>query len=329
MKINDKRLFEKPEYNKVQDRECEKTENSDDKRKPDKKRFTKSSTEADTENKTDNREETAQQETPNLNQKMDIDPEDIPDTKVNQNNGDALNDENHISNLSGNKIKKKKANSPDSQTNETTETKNKSKKIFIVVRREHDTSIVPEDKHDPSAKDNQRIKLVRWAIDSVFKVLKYRSKRERLVLKKVNVERLFGNIRKQRWFVKRKLKYIFASKHENKKVIKKMIKKDFIFKGLVEMKFEYFYKNYFLVYNMYLSNDNITSFHLAHLKTFENYLEKEKENKYTEKEIEKYIKKLKETGFDLINEINGEGFYDPRCVRKKIRTKICFIRYKK
>lgn len=330
MNANDKRFFETQEYYIDKAPECEKTENSDDKRKQDKNRFTKSSTEADIENKTDNREEMALQEIPNLSQRMDIDPEDIPDTNGGQNNGDALDKENQIINLSGNKTQKKKAKSPDSQTHETTKAKDKSKKIFKVVTSEHDTSIAPSEKHTRLTKDNQRIKLVRWATNSVFNILKYRCKMERLVLKSVKVKRLFGNILKQRWFVKRKLKYIFAAKHENKKVIKKMIKRDLIFKKLVEMKFEDFYLNYFLVDNRYLPL-NIDMF-LAHSKTFKNYLEKEERkeaNKFKEEETKDYIDKLKQTGIDLIDEINGGGCYDPRCIRKKIRTKICSIRYKK
>jgi hypothetical protein len=238
MNTNNKRLFERQEYNIDQAQEYEKTENSDDKRKPDKKRFTKSSIEADTENKTDNREETEQKETPSLSQGMAIDPEEIPDPNGSQNNGDALDNENQIRNLSGNKVKKKKANSPDSQTHETTKTKDKSKKNFEV---KHDTSIAPETKHSKSTKDNKIIKVCRWATNSIFKVLKHRCKLNKLALKKVKVVKLFGSIRKQRWFVKRKLKYIFASKHANKRVIKKMIKEDSIFKKLVELKFEDFY----------------------------------------------------------------------------------------
>ena len=317
MNTNDKRFFETQEYYKG--RECEKTENSDDKRKQDKNRFTKSSTEADTENKTDNREETAQQEIPNLNQRMDIDPEDIPDTNDGQNNGDAIDNENQISNLSGNKTQKK-ANSPDSQTHEIIKTKDKSKKIFNVVTREHDISIAPEEKHSRLIKDNQRIKLVRWATNSAFKILKYRCKRERLVLKRVKLKILFRNILMQRRFIKSKLKYIFASKHENKKVIKKMIKKDLIFKKLVEMEFEDFYLNYFLVDNRYLPLNIDMFLFLAHFKTFKNYLEKEERketNKFKKEETKDYIDKLKQTGFNLINEINGGSHYYPRCIKKK------------
>ena len=44
--------------------------------------------------------------------------------------------------------------------------------------------------------------------------------------------------------------------------------------------------------------------------------------------LEKYIEKLEKTGNSLIDEINGGGFYDPRCNRKRIKTKVCFIKYK-
>ena len=328
MNTNNKRLFERQEYNIDQAQEYEKTENSDDKRKPDKKRFTKSSTEADNENKTDNREETEQKETPSLSQGMAIDPEEIPDPNGSQNNGDALDNENQIRNLSGNKVQKKKANSPDSQTHETTKTKDKSKKNFEV---KHDNSIAPETKHSKSTKDNKIIKVCRWATNSIFKVLKHRCKLNKLALKKVKVVKLFGKIRKQKWFVKRKLKYIFASKHANKRVIKKMIKEDSIFKKLVELKFEDFYLNYFLVDNRYLPLDRKTFMFLAHFETFAKYLEKEEKketNENKKEENKKYVDELSKTGFSLIYEINGGGYYESRRNRKRIKTKTCFIRYK-
>ena len=128
------RLYEKIEYNVYHATQYEKTENSEDKRRPDKKRLTKSSTEADTENKTDNMEETEPQETPNFMQRMTIGVEVIPDSNASKNNGDAFNNENQIINLSGNRARKKKPNSPESQTHETTDTKVKPKIIFMVIK---------------------------------------------------------------------------------------------------------------------------------------------------------------------------------------------------
>ena len=177
----ERRLYEKNEYNINQATECEKTENSEAKRRPDKKRLTKSSTEADTENKTDNREETEPQETPNLNQRMIIEVEVIPNSNASQNNGDALHNENQIINLSRNRAQKKKLNSPESQTHETTDTKVKSKKIFIVVKG-NDTSIPPEEKHSRLTNDNQKIKVCRMAVNSIFGLLKYRCERKNLVI---------------------------------------------------------------------------------------------------------------------------------------------------
>ena len=319
-----RKFYETPEYNIDQARECEMTENSDDKRKPNKKGFTKSSTEADSsENKTDNREETEKQETPNLNQRISIEIEVIPDSNSSQNNGDALHNENQISTLSENKI----ANSPENQTHETTHTKDKSKKIFQVVTNK------PETKHSRLTKDNLRIKVCRMAGNSMFELLKYRCKRKKLLLKDVNVAKLFGNIRKQKWFVKRKIKFIFASNHANKKIITKMIKKDSIFRKLVNLKFEDFYKNHFMINYKFLPKDKKTLLFLSHFETLEDYLEKEEEKEkekkeYTEEESKIYLDKLKATGNSLIYEINGGGYYKSRCNRRKIRTKICFIRYK-
>lgn len=327
----DKKFYETAEYNTDQTRECEKTENSDGKRKQDNKRLTKSSTEADTENKTDNREETERQETPILNQRMSIEVEVIPDSNVSQNNGDVINNESQISNLSKNKSQKKKAISPESQTHETTNTKDKPKKIFKVVYRKNDTSIAPETKHSRLTKDNQRLKVARMGVNSMFILLKHRCEKQGLVLKKVKVKKLFGNINKQKWFVKRKMKYIFASKHANKKVIKIMIKKDSIFKKLVNLTFEDFYINYFLVNNRYLPINKRTVLFLAHLENFIKCLENEfekNENEFTIEENEEYVDKLMITGTSLIYEINGGGNYDPRCNRKRIKNKICFIKYK-
>jgi hypothetical protein len=171
------------------------------------------------------------------------------------------------------------------------------------------------------------------AMKSIFDLLKYRCERENLVIEEVDPAELFGNIHKQRWFVKRKIKYIFASKHANKEVIIKMIKKDKVFRKLVNLKFEEFYNNYFIINNKFLRKNKGTLMLLSHLNTFKYFLEKEKEKEeekkeHTEKEIKEYLKKLNETGISFINEINGRGFYQPRCNRKKIRTKICFIRYK-
>ena len=57
---------------------------------------------------------------------------------------------------------------------------------------------------------------------SIFDLLKYRYERKTLVIEEVDPAELFGNIRKQRQFMKKKIKYIFASKHANKEVIIKM-----------------------------------------------------------------------------------------------------------
>ena len=265
------RLYEKIEYNIDQATQCEKTENSDDKRRTDKKRLTKSSTEADTENKTDNREETEPQETPNFNQRMTIEVEVIP------------------------RAQKKKPNSPESQTHETTDTKVKPKIIFRVIKG----NIPPEEKHSRLTNDNLKIKTCRMAMKSIFDLLKYRCERENLVIEEVDPAELFGKV----------------------------------FRKLVNLKFEEFYNNYFIINNKFLRKNKGTLMLLSHLNTFKYFLEKEKKKEkekkeHTEKEIKEYLKKLNETGISFINEINGRGFYQPRCNRKKIRTKICFIRYK-
>jgi hypothetical protein len=323
-KDEDKRLFENFDYIKDHTRNCQNTENSDDKRKPDKKTFTKSSTGADTENKTENREETEQQESPNLNQRMTIELEVIPNSNTSQNNGDALHNENQISNLSENRTQNKKVNSTDSQTLEATKTKEK-KIIFGIIKsnRNNDTSNPPYQKHGKDTTDNLTIKTFRRAVKSIYDVL-YNRCSYGLKLEEVDVIKLFGKIKKQRWFIKRKIKYIFASKHANKKVIKKMMKKDGIFKNLVELTFEDFYKKYFIINNKYFPIDKKSSLFLKYLKTFQNFLQEESEKDNNEK----YIEKLEKTGNSLIDEINGRGFYDPRCNRKRIKTKVCFIKYK-
>jgi hypothetical protein len=171
------------------------------------------------------------------------------------------------------------------------------------------------------------------AVNSMFELLKYRCERKELLLNEVNVAKLFGNIRKQKWFVKRKIKFIFASNHDNKKIITKMIKKDLVFRKLVNLKFEDFYRNHFIINYKFLPKNKRTLLFLSHLETFKEYLENEKEkekekNEFSEEESKKYLDELKATGNSLIYEINGGGYYQSRCNRRKIRTKICFIRYK-
>ena len=206
-KDEDKRLFDNIDYIKDHTRNCQNTENSDDKRKPDKKTFTKSSTGADTENKTENREETEQQESPNLNQRMTIELEVIPNSNTSQNNGDALPNENQISNLSENRTQNNKVISTDSQTLEATKTKEK-KKIFGIIKnnRNNDTSNPPYQKHGKDKKDNLTIKTFRRAVKSIYDVL-YNRCSYGLKLEEVDVIKLFGKIKKQRWFIKRKIKW--------------------------------------------------------------------------------------------------------------------------
>jgi hypothetical protein len=332
IEANSIKFFQSDEYTKFNTRANENTEISDNKRKPDKKTFTKSSTEADTGNKTENREETEQKESPNLNQRIPMELEVIPDSNPNQNNGDALHNENQISNLSENRTQNKKVNSTDSKTLEATKTKEKEK-IFEIKKtnRNNDTSNPPAEKHGRDTKDNLTIKVCRMAVNSIHKMINNRCERRGLKLKKVKVVKVFGNIRKQKWFVKRKIKYIFASNHANKKVIKKMMKIDKTFKNLVELTFEDFYKKYFIINNKYFPIDKKSSLFLAHFKTFKDCLVKElakKADELKQNKLEAYKKRLINIGNILIDEINGGGFYDPRCNRKRIKTKVCFIKYK-
>ena len=331
MNTCDKRFYETSEYDIAHTRNCEKTDNSEDKRKPDKKMFTKNSAKEVTEDKSDKREETEQYESDDLNRRTPVDEERIPDSKASQNNGDVLDNESQIIYLSGNKTREEKANSPESQTHETTKEKNKSRKICKVAYDEKKKkSSKGYEKHNRLSKDNQIIKVCRMGMDSIYKFLKYRCEREGFTLKKVKVRKLFGNILKQRWFVKRKFKYIFATKHANKRVIRKMIKKDLIFKKLVELKFEDFYQKYFMINNRYLPVNEINAIYLQHFESLGKYLDKESEKKpkqYTEEENEQYLKELIITGLCFISDIKGEGYYNPRCIRKKIRRKIFFIRY--
>jgi len=320
---DDKKFYENKKYIEYQDRNCEKTGISEEKRELDKKRFTNSSTGTNTENKSDIKEETARYESSNTNQKMSLDFNAIPDSRDNLNNGDELNNINLLNNLSGNRTRNNRENSPNGQTPQT---KKKSKNIFGTVTINSNTL---ETKHSRLTKDNQRIKVCRKSVNSMRNYLNYRCERRGLELKKVKVKELFGNINKQRWFIRRKIKILFVSNPNNRKVIKKMMKVDPIFKRFVELKFEDFYNKYFILKNRYIPYRNNFML-LSHFETFEKYLEKlEKEtNEIEEKKNKEYVKQLKETGNNLIKEIKEGTDYSSRCNRKRIRSNICFIKYK-
>ena len=325
MLTKETRLYGKIEYKEAQDRNCENTENSDEKRESGQRRLTNCSTRTNTENNSRIREETSRQESSNTNQNTTLDLNDIPAPSHTQNNEDELNNENQIKNLSQNRTRENRVNSPNGQTPQTI---NSSKKIFKVINGANtNTSKTLETIHSKDTKDNQRIRVVRGAFKYMIKFLNGRCKKAKLghQLIDVNVQKLFGNILKQRWFLRRKIKILFASKPENKKVIKKMMMKDdSIFKRFVELKFEDFYKNIFLKNNRYLPLErNNSSIFLHHLKTFKNYLEK-----LRKKYDAKYVGKLEETGNNLINEIKGGAFYLSRCKRKRIMKAICLIKYK-
>jgi len=324
MLTKETRLYEKIEYNEAQARNCENTENSDEKKESDQRRLTNCSTRTNTENNSGIREETARQESSSTNQNMALDLNDIPAPRHTQNNEDELNNENQIKNLSQNRTRENRVNSPNDQTPQTI---NSSKKIFKVINGANtNTSKTLETIHSKDTKDNQRIRVVRGVFKYMIEFLNGRCEKANLGRKliDVNVQKLFGNILKQRWFLRRKMKILLASKPENKKVIKRMMMKDdSIFKGLVELNFEDFYKILFVKNNRYLPLDRNSSILLNHLKTFKNYLE-EVRKKYNAK----YANKLKETGNNLINEIKGGDFYLARCKRKRIMKAICLIKYK-
>jgi hypothetical protein len=331
--IEELRLFNSTNYFDVKDRKCQNTD-IEDKKISDTKRSTNCSTGTDTENKFHSGEEIEKQEYHILNQGKCFNPNLIPDSKDSQNDPDALHDDNEkkIENLEANKTKKGKIISPSNQTYQIIEVKDRPEKklktsIFDIKKN---TSINLESSHSLLVKDNLRIKVIRASMNSIFNYLNNRCKRFGLKLNKVNVINLFGNIRKQRWFVKRKLKYMFASNHDNKRIIIKMIKKDLVFRKLVELKFGDYYNNYFMINNRYLPINAINEIYLAKFESLGKYLEKEskkKKNDLTEEKNEKYLKELIVTGLSVIYEINGEGYYNQRCLKPKFKTKICFIRY--
>jgi len=91
-----------------------------------------------------------------------------------------------------------------------------------------------------------------------------------------------------------------------------MMKVDRIFKRFVELKFEDFFNNHFLLNNRYLPLDENTSIFLSHFKSFGKYLKDELDKSKNEIEKRKnieYIKKLIKTGHTLIDEIKGRGVY--------------------
>ena len=331
MLTKETRLYENKDYNEAQARNYENTENSDEKKESDQRRLTNGSTRTDTENNSGIREETARQESSSTHQNMALDLNVIPAPSDSQNNEDELNNENQLNNLAQNRTRENRVNSPNDQTPQTI---NNSKKIFEVINEANtNTSNTLGTTHSRDTKDNQIIKVIRWPFNSICKYLNYRCERQGLglQLEKVDVRKLFGNIHKQRWFIRRKIKILLASNPDNKRIIKKMMKVDRIFKRFVELKFEDFFNNHFLLNNRYLPLDENTSIFLSHFKSFGKYLKDELDKSKNEIEKRKnieYIKKLIKTGHTLIDEIKGRGVYLSRCKRKRIMTKIYIIKYK-
>ena len=159
----------------------------------------------------------------------------------------------------------------------------------------------------------------------MIKYLNYRCERRGFELKKVKVKNLFRNINKQKWFIRRKIKILFASNPNNRKVIKKMMKVDPIFKRFVELKFEDFYNKYFILKNRYIPYRNNFMF-LSHFETFEKYLDELEKgtNEIEEKKNKEYVKQLKENGNNFINEINWFLFRNTKFI-KRIIIFNCFI----
>jgi len=173
---DDKKFYENKKYIEYQDRNCEKTGISEEKRELSKKRLTNCSTGTDTENKSDIKEETARYESSNTNQNMFLDFNDIAGSSDNLNNDDALININQLNNLLGNRTRNNKENSPNGQTPQT---QKKSKKIFETVTIISNTL---ETKHSRLTKDNQRIRVCRMSFNSMLNYLNYRSERRGLEL---------------------------------------------------------------------------------------------------------------------------------------------------
>ena len=321
----DKRIYEKKEYQQVKDRTAELTENSDNRKKPKKKNDTQSSTGESTENNYETKNELGNHGASIMTGILE---DAINDYGNSRNNGDILGDFIHIS-----KNKREENNSPKNQTNENNKIDNNTKIIFITnITPVEETTPVTKTTHSKFDKDNERLKICRMAMNSIYKYLNYRCQRKGLHLRKVNARKLFGSVRKQRWFLRRKIKYIFASKSANKKVIIKMIKTDVIFKKFVEYRFEDFYQKFFIKNYRYINLYRDIKIFLAHFHTFENCLSKEKQEclktMINEKEIDDYMTQLRKVGEDFIKDIKGGGDLLSRCDKKRTKTKICIIKYK-
>lgn len=180
-------------------------------------------------------------------------------------------------------------------------------------------------------KDNNRITIFRMAMNfSILNFLNHICETHKLKIRKVNVKRLIKNIKQQRWFLRKTIKYLFCkNSNRNKKVFREMIKKDELFGKFVNYTFEKFYKEIFLFEEngkekIYILLDPITekAFKLSKFQNFNICLTKIK--KYAKEEA-----KLRTIGYNLIKDIKGNGNLHMRCNRKKFRTKIYFLGKKK
>jgi hypothetical protein len=314
------RIFDKEEYDKVKDPKAESTDNNCTKNS-EKKKPSEHITVIVNKYKSKSKENFGKQKSSNLKQKMDIDYNAIPVSNNNLNAEDILGNENHFDTLLKNKNKKEKENSPDRKTYEIAKTNPEQKNLS--------TTTTTGTKHSKFSKDLLRIKVCRKSMKTIYIFLNNRCKREGLHLKKVKINELYGNVRKRRWFLRRKIKVILASNPYNKRVIKQMIEKnDIIFKIFVEYEFEDFYTKLFLNKNnkkkfLKLNDINDTSLHLTQFKTFEEHLTEEKNNS-----TEEYVVRLSKIGYDFIKDIKGNGDLYLRIAKKRIKTKSYSIRYK-
>lgn len=321
MKRIEKRLFEKKEYNQIQDIEGQLTENTDYKVKLKKKKDSETSAGTDDKIKSENQKEASNQEPLILIKKVDIDLTVIPDFDNSKNSEDILGNDNQVANLLKNETKKEKANFIDIQNHEINRTKSGKKKIFNVITPEIINS-TNSTKHSKDSKDDERTKVCRMSMNAIFEYLNYRCGQKGLHLKKLNGFKLFGNVRKSRWCLKRKIKMIVSSKSGNKKVVKQMIKEDLIFKKFVELKYEDFYKQLFIVNKRYLPIYGDISIFMAHFDTFKDCLKKEKGKKGYNR---KYGAQLRDIGNNFIKDINGEGDLILRCNQKRIKKKFASL----
>ena len=271
----EERIFENKKYNQVKDLKDELTEYSDVNISLKKNNVTKSITREVIEIRIDNKEDMAKNESSILKKRINIDLNAIPDCNNSINNEDIIGNDNQFATLLKNETKKRKANSPNSQTQEVNKAEDESKKLLKVIK--------PETIQSKFNEDTQRKEVFEMSMNSICNYLNYRLEREKddLHIEPVDNMELFTNVYERKLFLRNNIKTLLSLNPANQKVIGKIINHDVIFKKFVECNYENFYKKLFLENNRYLTiyyTPKKTSIFLSHFYTFEDYLTEEKEH---------------------------------------------------